>query len=99
MLLAGVDAVPGEHRLDRLRVPLGNPVALGVLVHHIQVVFLIAAAQQNNRAMSVAVVHGGKPFDGVGLSEAIADDVNLGAKVFEILAGGKIPAAEVPGVE
>jgi hypothetical protein len=31
-----MDAVPGEHGFDRLRVPLGNPVALGVFVLDIQ---------------------------------------------------------------
>ena len=70
MVLAGVDGVPREQGLDGLGVPLGNPMALGVFVHDIEVALVIVAAEQHDGAMGVTVVHGGKPFDRVGLPES-----------------------------
>src|SRR5580765_2863044 len=57
----------------------------------------IEAAEEKDGVMGVAVVHGGEPFDRIGVVE-LGNDMDAMVKGFEELTGFDVPVAVEPGV-
>jgi hypothetical protein len=90
------EAVAQQHVFNGLQVAFGNPTAFGVFVHDPQVAIDIEAAEEEDGIMGITIIHGGKPFDGVGVVE-VGDDMDAMIEGFEELARLDVPITVAPG--
>lgn len=90
--------VSGEHGLDGPGMAGGDPEALSMFVQDVEGAGRIAAAEEDDGGVGVAVVHGGEPLGAIRRFEIITEDMEAGREIAEILAGGKVPAPLIPGV-
>ena len=91
-----INPVTFEHGFDGEHMLFRSATAVGMLVQDVHIVVGIAAGEETDGVMGIAIIQAGEPFDAQIFVEAVGD-MDAWPESVEELTGGEIPGTIVPG--